>query len=178
MPFPIPKPKHNRNMIFPEVKIYQPDVHTDLRGDLLTLWNRDHFNPSIDFKHDKISTSSQNVLRGMHGDNKSWKLTSCLYGEMYFVVVDNRVDSPNYLKWDSIILDDKTRKQVLTPPQFAIGFMVLSDTALLHYKWAYPGNYPDVDEQFTLKWNDPKINISWPIENPLLSLRDNNAKLS
>jgi dTDP-4-dehydrorhamnose 3,5-epimerase len=165
-------------MIFPEVKIYQPDVYTDLRGDLLTLWNRDYFNPPMDFKHDKISTSSQYVLRGMHGDNKSWKLTSCLHGEMYFVVVDNRIDSPNYLKWDSIILDDKTRKQVLTPPNFAIGFMVLSDIALLHYKWAYPGNYPDVDKQFTLKWNDPKINISWPIENPLLSLRDNNAKLS
>jgi dTDP-4-dehydrorhamnose 3,5-epimerase len=113
----------------------------------------------------------------MHGDNKSWKLTSCLYGEMYFVVVDNRVDSPNYLKWDSILLDDKTRKQVLTPPQFAIGFIALSDTTLLHYKWAYNGEYPDVDEQFTLKWNDPKINISWPIKNPLLSLRDNNAKL-
>jgi dTDP-4-dehydrorhamnose 3,5-epimerase len=164
-------------MIFPEVKIFQPDVFTDLRGDLLTLWHRDHFNPPINFKHDKISTSTQHVLRGMHGDNKSWKLTSCLYGEMFFVVIDNRKYSPNYLKWDSIILDDKTRKQVLTPPNFAIGFLALSEMALLHYKWAYPGEYPDVDSQFTLKWNDPKINISWPIQNPLLSLRDNSAKL-
>ena len=164
-------------MIFPEVKIYQPDVYTDLRGDLLTLWNRDYFNPPMDFKHDKISTSSQYVLRGMHGDNKSWKLTSCLYGEMYFVVIDTRPESENYLKWDSIILDDRSRKLILAPPQFAIGFLVLSEQALLNYMWAYEGEYADVNEQFTIKWNDPKVNIAWPIENPLLSLRDKNVKL-
>ena len=164
-------------MIFPEVKIYQPDIHTDFRGDLLTLWNKDQFEPKLDFKHNKISTSRKHVLRGMHGDTKSWKLTTCLSGEMYFVVIDNRPDSPNYLKWDSIILDDKTRKLVLTPPNFLIGFLVLSDQALLNYMWAYEGGYADVDEQFTIKWNDPKVNITWPIDNPLLSLRDKNAKL-
>ena len=163
-------------MIFPEVKIYQPDIHTDFRGDLLTLWNRDTFEPKLDFKHNKISTSRQHVLRGMHGDNKSWKLTTCLYGEMYFVVVDARPESENYLKWDSIILDNKSRKLILTPPQFAIGFLVLSDQALLNYMWAYEGEYADVDNQFTIKWNDPKVNIDWPIENPLLSLRDKKTK--
>ena len=164
-------------MIFPEVKIYQPDIYTDFRGDLLTLWNKDYFEPQLDFKHDKISTSKKHVLRGMHGDNKSWKLTSCLYGEMYFVVVDARPESQNYLKWDSIILNDKTRKLILTPPQFAIGFLVLSDQALLNYMWAYDGEYADVDKQFTLKWDDPKLSIFWPINNPILSLRDKNAKL-
>jgi dTDP-4-dehydrorhamnose 3,5-epimerase len=164
-------------MIYSEVKIYQPDIHTDFRGDLLTLWNRDEFEPKLDFKHNKISTSRKHVLRGMHGDNKSWKLTSCLYGEIYFVVVDARPESQNYLKWDSIILDDRSRKLVLTPPQFAIGFLVLSNQALLNYMWAYEGKYADVDEQFTVKWNDPKVNIAWPIESPLLSLRDKNAKL-
>jgi dTDP-4-dehydrorhamnose 3,5-epimerase len=141
------------------------------------LWNRDEFEPKLDFKHNKISTSRKHVLRGMHGDNKSWKLTSCLYGEMFFVVVDARPDSPNYLKWDSIILDDRSRKLILTPPQFAIGFLVLNDQALLNYMWAYEGEYADVDEQFTIKWNDPKVNITWPIKNPLLSSRDKNAKL-
>ena len=43
--------------------------------------------------------------------------------------------------------------------------------------WAYDGKYADVDNQFTIKWNDPKVNIFWPIKNPLLSLRDKNAKL-
>ena len=163
-------------MIFPEVTVYQPDIFTDFRGDLLTIWNHDMFEPKLEFKHDKISTSSQYVLRGMHGDNKSWKLTSCLYGEMYFVVIDARPESKNYLKWDSIILDDRSRKLILTPPQFAIGFLVLSEQALLNYMWAYEGEYADVDNQFTIQWNDPKVNIAWPIENPLLSLRDKNVK--
>ena len=163
-------------MIFPEVKIYQPDIHTDFRGDLLTLWNKDQFKPKLDFKHNKISTSRKDVLRGIHGDTKSWKLTTCLHGEMYFVVVDIKPESENYLKWDSIILNDRSRKLILTPPQFAIGFLVLSDQALLNYIWAYEGEYADVNEQFTIKWNDPKINIAWPIKNPLLSLRDKNAK--
>ena len=50
-------------MIFPEVKIYQPDIHTDFRGDLLTLWNKDQFEPKLNFKHNKISTSRKHVLR-------------------------------------------------------------------------------------------------------------------
>jgi dTDP-4-dehydrorhamnose 3,5-epimerase len=164
-------------MIFSDVKIYQPTIFTDFRGDLLTIWNGDEFEPKLDFKHDKISSSRKDVIRGLHGDNKSWKLTSCLSGELYFVVVDARPDSKNYLKWDSIILNDKTRKQILTPPGFAIGFLVLSKQALLHYKWAYPGAYPDVDDQFTIKWNSPDVDIYWPIKTPILSKRDTITKI-
>ena len=159
-------------MIFPEVKIFQPDVYTDFRGDLWTIWNKDKFEPQLDFNHDKVSTSRKHVLRGIHGDNKSWKLITYLYGEMYFVVVDNRPESPNYLKWDSLILDNKTRKSVLVPPQFGNAFLVLSEDSLFHYKWAYPGGYPDVEDQFTLKWNDSRLNIDWPISNPMLQKRD------
>ena len=159
-------------MIFPEVKIFQPDVYTDFRGDLWTIWNKDKFEPQLDFNHDKVSTSRKHVLRGIHGDNKSWKLITCLYGEMYFVVVDNRPESPNYLKWDSLILDNKIRKSVLVKPQFGNAFLVLSEDSLFHYKWAYPGGYPDVEDQFTLKWNDSRLNIDWPISNPMLQKRD------
>ena len=159
-------------MIFPEVIIHQPDVFTDFRGDLWTLWKQDEFKPKLEFNHDKVSTSKKDVLRGIHGDNKSWKLITCLYGEMYFVVVDNRPNSPNYLKWDWMILDDKTRKSVLVPPQFGNGFFVLSNYSVFHYKWSYPGSYPDVEDQFTLKWNDPQIGIEWPTDNPILQKRD------
>jgi dTDP-4-dehydrorhamnose 3,5-epimerase len=55
---------------------------------------------------------------------------------------------------------------------FGNGFLVLSDQSVFHYKWSYPGEYPDVKDQFTLKWNDPTINIEWPINNPLLQKRD------
>jgi dTDP-4-dehydrorhamnose 3,5-epimerase len=157
-------------MIFPEVKIFQPSSFEDYRGELYTLFNQDEH--ELVFNHDKIAISRQHVLRGLHGDDKAWKLITCVAGEIYLVVVDNRSESSNYLKWDSIILTANNRKQVLVPPMFANGHLVLSKSATFFYKWAYPGEYPDVKDQFSLKWNDPKINISWPINNPILSNRD------
>ena len=157
-------------MIFPEVKISQPDSFEDFRGELYTLFKQEEH--ELVFNHDKVSVSRQNVLRGMHGDSKSWKLITCLSGVVYLVVIDNRPESPNYLKWDSIVLSETNRKQVLVPPMFANGHLVLSDTAVFFYKWSYPGEYPDVKDQFTLKWNDPKVNVHWPIDNPILSKRD------
>jgi dTDP-4-dehydrorhamnose 3,5-epimerase len=157
-------------MLIKDVNIYEPDVHTDFRGDLWTLWEKRNFD--LDFNHDKVSTSRKNVLRGIHGDFKSWKLVTCLHGELYFIVVDNRIGSKTYLQWDSLILDSKHRKQVLLPPGVGNGFLVLSADSVFHYKWAYPGSYPDVDEQFTIKWNDSKIDIIWPIDNPILQNRD------
>jgi dTDP-4-dehydrorhamnose 3,5-epimerase len=153
-----------------DIKIFEPDVYTDYRGDLWTLWQKQK--ASLEFNHDKVSTSRKNVIRGIHGDFKSWKLVTCLFGEIYFVIVDNRPDSPTYLQWDWLILDDRTRKQVLLPPGIGNGFLVLSEESVFHYKWAYPGNYPDVDEQFTIKWNDPRINIDWAISDPILQPRD------
>lgn len=157
-------------MIFSEVKVFQPDVFEDFRGELFTLFKQEENN--LIFNHDKVSISKQHVLRGLHGDAKSWKLISCLAGEVYLVVVDNRPESPNYLKWDSIILTAKNRKQILIPPMFANGHLILSSEATFFYKWSYPGKYPDVNEQFTLKWDDPNLGIYWPIQNPILSKRD------
>ena len=154
------------------IRVTSPDVYTDFRGDIWTLWDNSESDYGLDFNHDKVSTSRKNVLRGIHGDFKSHKLVTCLLGELYFVVVDNRKNSPTYGQWDSIILDDKTRKQVLLPPGVGNGFLVLSEKSVFHYKWSYSGSYPDVDEQFTIKWNDERFNIHWPIDNPILQLRD------
>ena len=85
-------------MIFPEVKIYQPDSFEDFRGELYTLFKQEDSN--LVFNHDKVSISYKNVLRGLHGDSKAWKYISCLSGEVYLVVVYNRPESPNYLKCD------------------------------------------------------------------------------
>ena len=154
------------------VEIFTPDVHTDYRGDLWTIWKRDEFPKDLDFNHDKISTSRKNVIRGIHGDFKSWKLCTCLYGEIYVVIVDNRKDSKTYMKWESLILNDRKKQSVLLPPGVGNSFCVLSDYTIFMYKWGYSGEYYDVDKQFTIKWDDPKLNINWPIENPILSERD------
>ena len=157
-------------MIFSEIKIFQPDSFVDNRGELYTVFNQDEHR--LVFNHDKVAVSKQHVLRGIHGDAKATKLITCLSGVIYLVVVDNRPNSTRYLQWDSIILSETNRKQVLVPPMFANGHLVLSSEAVFFYKWSYPGDYPDVKDQFSLKWNDPKIGIQWPINNPILSNRD------
>ena len=164
------------NHKFKDVRVIKPIVHTDYRGDLFTTWVKGvkcfWLNKGLDFNHDKVSTSKRHVLRGIHGDSKSWKLVTCLYGELYFVLVDKREGSKSFMQWDSMILNDKNRNMVLIPPGVGNGFLVMSDDAVFSYKWAYEGHYADVDEQFTIKWNDPKLKIHWPIDNPILSKRD------
>ena len=155
-------------MIFPEVKIFEPSSFEDFRGELYTLFKQEE--SDLIFNHDKVSISRKNVLRGLHGDSKAWKLITCLYGEVYLVIVDNRPESQNFLKWDSIILTHKNKKSVLVPPMFANGHLVLSNEATFFYKWSYLGEYPDVKDQFSLKWDS--LNIHWPINNPILSQRD------
>ena len=152
------------------VVIREQDTFTDYRGDLYTIWKDGDFD--LKFNHYKVSTSRKTVLRGIHGDQKSWKLVTCLYGEIYFVIVDNRESSDTFTQWESMLLSDRNKRQVLLPPGVGNGFLVMSDTSVFHYKWSYEGEYPDVDKQFTIKWNDPIIGIDWPIQNPILSRRD------
>ena len=152
------------------VVVREQDAFTDYRGDLYTVWKDDDFD--LNFNHDKVSTSRKHVLRGIHGDNKSWKLVTCLYGEIYFVIVDNRESSDTFLRWESMMLTDRNRKQVLIPPGVGNGFLVMSHRSVFHYKWSYEGEYADVDQQFTIKWNDPIVGVDWPIDNPILSRRD------
>jgi dTDP-4-dehydrorhamnose 3,5-epimerase len=155
-----------------DVKILETDPFKDERGELWTIWSQKEFSPKLKFNHDKVAVSKKHVLRGIHGDSKSWKLITCLFGEIFLVVVD-----PKTLEHISLTLNDQNKLLVLVPPGLGNGHLVLSDKAVFYYKWAYDGDYPDVDNQFSLKWNDPKLNITWPITSPILSLRDQNAKL-
>lgn len=155
-----------------DVKIIETGAFKDNRGELWTVWNENEFNPKLKFNHDKVAVSKKNVLRGIHGDNKSWKLITCLSGEIFLVIVD-----PKSLEHISITLSQNNKLSVLVPPGLGNGHLVMSDGAVFFYKWAYEGNYPDVEDQFSLKWDDPKLNISWPTSLPILSHRDQNAKL-
>lgn len=158
------------------VKIIIPSVHTDERGTLFTTFYKEVYKeliPSnLNFKHDKFSKSLSKVLRGIHGDTKSWKLVTAVYGDITQVVVDNRKGSPTYKKWQSFRINDNAPKLILLPPGVGNAFYVHSDVAIYHYKLAYQGEYLDAEDQFTLKWNDPELGIEWPNNNPILSNRD------
>lgn len=158
-------------MIFADVTVFENEPFIDHRGELYTVFNQK--NSQIIFNHDKIAISKYNVLRGLHGDPYSWKLITCLYGEIYLVIVDCRPESSTYMKWDKIILSQDNKKSILVPPNFANGHYVMSDMAIFFYKWSYDGEYPDVNNQFSLYWNDPDLSIEWPCVNPILSDRDN-----
>ena len=154
------------------VLMIQPDVFEDFRGQYIETYNEALYQQheiNVKFIQDDISVSSQHVLRGLHGDEKTWKLVSCLYGTFYFVVVNVDKNSPDFGKWQSFTLSDKNRLQILVPPKHANGHLVLSKSAIFSYKQSE--NY-DRASQFSYKWNDPVFSIWWPIKNPILSQRD------
>lgn len=152
--------------------IKPPTVYEDFRGEYVEIYNKDIYNENgvkIDFIQDDISVSRKNVLRGLHGDQQTWKLISCLYGSFYLVVVNNDPSSLQYKKSASFTLSDKNRQQVLIPPKHGNGHLVLSELAIFHYK--QNTNY-DREGQFTIIWNDPEYNLWWPINDPITSIRD------
>jgi len=152
--------------------ITPPTIFQDFRGTYVETYNEKLYNEAgikVKFIQDDIATSSKHVLRGIHGDSETWKLVSCLYGEFYLVVVNYDDASAQFGKWESFVLSDQNRLQVLIPPKFGNGHLVLSDKAIFHYKQS---TYYNRAGQFTLLWNDPKLNIQWPINNPILSRRD------
>ena len=152
------------------IKLCKDDAFVDKRGIYWTSWKKKRYN--IDFNHDKFSLSKKNVLRGFHGDKKSYKLISCVYGKIFFVIINNIPSSSEYLKYSTMILTPKNRLQILIPPNFLTGHLVLSKESVLHYKFSYKGTYPDVKQQISMKWNDFRVKIPWPIKNPILSVRD------
>lgn len=154
------------------LQITPPTIFEDHRGSYIELYNEVLYKEAgitCGFVQDDISTSTRHVLRGIHGDQATWKLISCLYGTFYLVVVNYDESSPQFEQWESFVLSDSNRLQVLVPPKFGNGHLVLSDVAIFHYK---QNTYYDRPGQFTILWDDPKLNIWWPVKNPILSRRD------
>jgi len=174
--------KIRKSEIFENVFIIEPTIFIDERGNIFTTYLREIYSSfipaALEFHHDKFAKSKHNVLRGLHGDTKTWKLVSCVWGEIYEVVADVRKESPTYGKWESFILDSENYKQVLIPPGFVNGYYVLSDYALFHYKLAYEGKYIDAGDQITIRWDDPELNIKWPCTDPVLQERDEKGSLN
>ncbi len=158
--------------IIENIKIIDRTLFKDKRGYLWTSWKKNK-KLTLKFNHDKFSVSKKNVLRGLHGDKKTWKLISCVFGKIFFVVVNYNKKSKQFLKYSSFYLSHKHNRQILVPPNFLNGFLCLSKYCVLHYKLSYPGKYYDVNKQISLKWNSKMINIKWPKnKNIILSNRD------
>lgn len=162
-----------------DVLLIKPHIHEDFRGQYIELYKdkdyreaiKEKTGQEINFVEDNLSTSSKGILRGIHGDDKTWKLISCLRGNIYVVVVDCDKESSNYGKWQSFDLSEKNRHQILVPPKYGLGHLVMSEEAFFHYKESEYYN-PKTLKQFTYRFDDPLFKIWWPIKNPILSRRD------
>ena len=158
--------------------IIEPKVFGDERGFFLETFQADRYADlaaiSLPFVQDNHSRSSRGVLRGLHFQKTKpqGKLVRVVRGEVYDVAVDIRSGSPTYGQWEAVILSAENKTQFWVPPGFAHGFVVLSETADFEYKCT---DYYDPSDEGSLLWNDPDLNIPWPIENPKLSEKDANA---
>lgn len=149
-----------------------PTIHEDYRGEYIETYNEKLYQEAginVKFVQDDISISTRHVLRGLHGDSETWKLVSCPYGRIWLVVANWDEASPQFRQWEAFTLSDKNHLQVLVPPKFANGHLVMSDVAIFSYKQSA---YYDRTKQFTIRWDDERLAIWWPVRTPILSQRD------
>ena len=154
------------------VLLIKPEIHKDHRGSNVSIYNEKDYADAgiaVKFVEDKVTTSVRNVLRGIHGDPGTYKLISCLQGEVYLVVVNCDQSSSSFGKWEAFTLSAENRLQVLVPPHYGNGHLVLSDHAVFHYKWS---EYYHPEKQFRYRYDDQRFRIYWPVEKPILSSRD------
>ena len=156
------------------VIIIKPDIYKDDRGFFTETYSKDkYFSLGIkeEFVQDNYSRSKKNTLRGLHYQiNKpQGKLVRVVNGKVLDVVVDVRQDSKTFGQYFSILLDDINFYQLYMPPGVAHGFCVISESVDFEYKCT--DFYSPKNEKGVL-WSDPDINIDWPVENPIVSLKD------
>jgi len=162
----------------PGVFVVEPDQFVDDRGFFMETYHRENLAQlglNFSFVQDNHSRSRHGVLRGFHYQDHTapqTRLVRCSVGEIMDVIVDLQVDSPTFGRHLAIRLSAENRKQLLIPPAFAHGFLVLSDVAEVQYK--VTGHHVPRAER-SLAWNDPDIAIPWPIAAPFVSERDSQA---
>lgn len=149
------------------VYIIEPTVFGDDRGYFMETYSELEFAEigiNNKFVQDNQSKSKKGVLRGLHfqKENSQAKLVRCIKGEVFDVAVDLRPKSKTYGKWEGVILSEENKKMFMIPKGFAHGFLVLSDIAEFVYKCDDVYNH---EAEGGLKWDDPDVNIEWPIDN-------------
>lgn len=160
-----------------DVKILEPQVYGDERGFFMETFRVDKFSQYCTerpFVQDNHSKSSQGILRGLHYqlENTQGKLVRVVAGEVYDVAVDMRRSSPHFGQHVGVLLSAENKRQLWVPEGFAHGFYVTSENAEFVYKCT---DYYAPEHEVSLSWNDPELNIQWPLVNgqtPALSNKD------
>ena len=169
-----------KRLSIPDVIFVEPQSFSDDRGFFFESFKEsDFFLNGIDkkFVQDNFSHSVNGVIRGLHfqkAPKAQAKLVTVLKGKIFDVAVDIRKNSPTYGKWVSEILSGNTHNLLYVPEGFAHGFCVISDEADVLYKVS---NEYSQEHERSIIWNDPKLDIQWPIKKPIISNKDNKLSL-
>lgn len=154
----------------------EPVVHGDHRGFFMESYNEQvmkQLGVSYDFIQDNQSLSADpGVLRGLHyqlNPKAQTKLIRVLTGAIYDVILDIRKSSPTFGQWIGVILSEYNKRQLLVPKGFAHGFCTLTPNTQVLYK---VDEYYSPENDRGILWNDPALDIDWPISEPLLSDKD------
>jgi dTDP-4-dehydrorhamnose 3,5-epimerase len=158
----------------PGVIVVEPDVHRDPRGFFLETYHSEKYQAggiAGPFVQDNHSASVGGTLRGLHLQlhRPQGKLIRAIQGQILDVAVDVRVGSPTFCRWVGVMMSSDDFRQCYIPPGFAHGFCVVSPTAQVEYKCT---DLYDPAMEIGIAWNDPAFGISWPVDEPILSKRD------
>ncbi|HEY8945913.1 MAG TPA: dTDP-4-dehydrorhamnose 3,5-epimerase, partial [Polyangiaceae bacterium] len=162
----------------PGLKLIKPRVFRDERGFFLETFRSERYRAagiSCDFVQDNHSRSVRGTLRGLHYQSSPGqaKLLRVVSGRIFDVAVDIRPESPTFGKWEGVYLDAEEHHQMFVPLGFAHGFCVVSESADVLYKVSSPY---DGATECTLQWNDPIVGVRWPVDEPVLSPRDQSGE--
>lgn len=159
----------NLSVIFPMTNF------KDHRGRYLQSYSLKDYKKVLNqnFVEDDFSINKKNTFRGIHGDYKTWKLASCVYGKCEAVIVNYDKKSYKFGKWEKFILSSNSYFQILIPPSYGNSFLVKTDYAVYHYKQTK--YYSGKEKQFTLNYKDPFFKIKLSSKNIIISKRDKYA---
>ena len=157
------------------VKLLEPKVYGDQRGFFLESFNEKTFNKDglpVGFKDNHSLSEEAGILRGLHyqlNPKSQLKVVRVITGAIYDVVVDIRKGSPNYKQWKGFILSEYNHRMLVVPKGFAHGFCTLTTHTNVCYK---VNEYYSPEHDRGIIWNDPELNIDWPVSEPILSKKD------
>jgi dTDP-4-dehydrorhamnose 3,5-epimerase len=159
-----------QNKLFGGIKIFKTTVFKDNRGSFREVYKK-KFIKKNSFIFNCLSISKKNVLRGLHMQTKNpqAKFLTVIKGEIFDVAVDLRKKSKTFGRYFSIILSNKNYCSIYIPEGFAHGFCCLDKENIIYYS---NSKYRSKKNEIGIIWNDPDINIIWPIKNPILSKKD------
>jgi dTDP-4-dehydrorhamnose 3,5-epimerase len=160
----------------PEVIKIESKTFPDERGEFSEVYKASDFKANgigYDFVQDNFPLSKKGVVRGLHYQLPPYtqgKLVAVIKGKIWDVAVDIRKSSPTFGKWVAEELSDENHRMLFIPPGFAHGFIALEDDTRVLYKMTDNEFTPSADRG--IRYDDPDLNIPWPIERPILSEKD------